>query len=263
MPMPPSWLSSPVISRPNTFDPVLAVLRREAADGFDHRRNGRGQPVERAQKAQENQQVDDIARDVPRLVDPGRDRIRGSSGEDDAEICIRAPRERSSVASGARRRGGLTNSCLDFRAVKPSIQLTERISWITCQKQAITPITKTSSDEPVQPGVRQEHRRHAGEGDIGAERRPAPDAISISAIWRTGCENWATLAVRLTHASACPGPVHVAAQHRASRRNVQCTKRLCCDHATAAPQRCSAHPRRPAIPARRPNPQLAPDAPRC
>ena len=56
----------------------------------------------------------------------------------------RARRSESIAASGASSRGALVNSWPGRSSAKPSIQLTEAISVMTCQKQAATPTTKTS-----------------------------------------------------------------------------------------------------------------------
>ena len=48
----------------------VAFLRGKAANGVDQRRNGGRQTVESAQKAKENQKVDDIPRDLAGFVHP-------------------------------------------------------------------------------------------------------------------------------------------------------------------------------------------------
>lgn len=63
-----------------------------------------------------------------------------------AEICIRLPRARIILASGARMRGASWPASRS--ATKFSIQRTEPISVSTCQKVASTPITKTSTMKP-------------------------------------------------------------------------------------------------------------------
>ncbi|OIQ69379.1 hypothetical protein GALL_490220 [mine drainage metagenome] len=59
-------------------------------------------------------------------------------------ICDRAPRERSSDASGARSCGTRTSSCPGTLEVKSTIQRTEDEIWIACAKHAITPIANTT-----------------------------------------------------------------------------------------------------------------------
>jgi hypothetical protein len=54
---------------------AFAFLRGQRTDGFDDGGNGGGQPPERAEKAKENQEVDQIAGDVARFVDTLDDRI--------------------------------------------------------------------------------------------------------------------------------------------------------------------------------------------
>jgi len=50
---------------------------------------------------------------------------------DDAESCIRAPRDRSNVAKGARSEGASASERPECDLAKFSIQLTERISCAT------------------------------------------------------------------------------------------------------------------------------------
>ena len=70
------------------------------------------------------------------------------------EICpARGPRERKSAASGASKRGAMVISCPGRWAAKPSIQLTDRISCATCQKQVSTPRMKTARISPFNQGL--------------------------------------------------------------------------------------------------------------
>ena len=58
--------------------------------------------------------------------------------------CIRAPRVRSSAASGASSEGAGRSASPGCWRAKASIQLTEFISRTTCRKQDSTPRTKTT-----------------------------------------------------------------------------------------------------------------------
>jgi len=73
--------------------------------------------------------------------------------DEDADSDIRARRSRRSAASEPRSRGARVNSWPGRRATKSSIQPTEITSWITCQKQAITPTTKTRPMIPLSHGL--------------------------------------------------------------------------------------------------------------
>ncbi len=65
------------------------------------------------------------------------------------EICPPlGPRDRKSAASGASRRGAIVISWPGRCAAKPSIQLTDRTSCATCQKQVRTPMKKTARISP-------------------------------------------------------------------------------------------------------------------
>ena len=58
---------------------------------------------------------------------------------------LRERRSERSAANGARSRGGSAASWPGRSSAKPSIQLTDEISVITCQKVAATPTRKTST----------------------------------------------------------------------------------------------------------------------
>ena len=66
-------------------DGALALLGRERADGVHHRGNDGGKAVEGTEKAEEDQQIDQIAREVALLLDAGtdgfQDRAGGGRGE--------------------------------------------------------------------------------------------------------------------------------------------------------------------------------------
>ena len=69
-------LLQPVHQLGEYIQPAFARLRGQRADGLDNRGDRGGQAVKRAQQTQKDQQIGQIARDVPRLVDPGRDRFQ-------------------------------------------------------------------------------------------------------------------------------------------------------------------------------------------
>lgn len=73
--------------------------------------------------------------------------------EDEDDICIRAPRDRSSDARGASRRGGLVWSWPGTWRTKSSIQLTDWTRISTCQKQVTTPRRKTAVMNPLNSGL--------------------------------------------------------------------------------------------------------------
>ena len=101
------------------------------------------------------------------------------------EICERAPRDRSSAASGASRRGGLSASCPGAWFRKRSIQLTDCIRMNTCQKQVRTPKKNTPRMKPFSA-------RLVPRMPSTVSRMNHPPAlvsamvISIETIWRIG-----------------------------------------------------------------------------
>ena len=148
--MPPSWPSSPLHQAVERLHRALPLLRRQRADGVDHRRHHGGEAVEGAEQAEEDQEVDDVAGEVALLLDAGRHGSPGSSGSRPRSASAAPAGRRACAASGASSRGALVNSCPGRSSAKPSIQLTEAISVRTCQKQASTPMMKTEQDEDLQ-----------------------------------------------------------------------------------------------------------------
>ncbi len=103
----------------------------------------------------------------------------------DDEICIRAPRERNSAASGASSRGASTMSCPGRCSTKSLIQRTDCTSCNTCRKQMTMPRAKTTPTKPFNSGLARKTPRSIG----NVTTSPAATAtvmMTIRMIWRTG-----------------------------------------------------------------------------
>ena len=98
-------------------------------------------------------------------------------------MCRRSPRERSSVASGRSSPGAGPMPC-GWRA-KVSIQPTERMSAITCQKQASTPSTKKAEMALLSQGFDRKMPRSTSQPST-SPAATRPSASSIDRICRTG-----------------------------------------------------------------------------
>ena len=151
--MPPSWPSRPVHQRVEGRHRALSPsLGRERADGVDDGRDHRREAVEGAEQAEEDQQVDQVAREVALLLDARRRPTRGSSASRTRSATAGRGASASSAASGASRRGALVNSWPGRSSAKPSIQFTEEISVSTCQKQASDADEEDEEDEDLEVG---------------------------------------------------------------------------------------------------------------
>ncbi len=145
--------SSPLISRSKTSTPPSPSCGASARIVSTIAGNGGGEAVEGAQKAEEDQQVADVAGDVARLVDAGRhgieDRARGRRAESaSARRATAAARRAAPEAAARASSGGRARS-----AAKPSIQLTELISWSDLPEAGHDAEHEDEADEPFSQGL--------------------------------------------------------------------------------------------------------------
>ena len=104
---------------------------------------------------------------------------------DDVLICIRAPRVRNSDAKGASNCGAFEFTSEVSEANRLS-QMTDPISWNTCQKQATTPIKNTKNIKLLSCGLASNTGNTCGSA-TNAPNVVKPITVNISTIWRTGC----------------------------------------------------------------------------
>ncbi len=143
-------------------------------DGLDHRGHGRGKTEERAQKTKEDQQVGQIARDVPRLVDPGGDGIEDRAGGRRADLGAHPalPQKCRERDQEPRRTRGFVTGILRGEPFDPADRPGQLDHLPEGRRHADQ---EHQGDEAVQKRIGQKDRSHPGRGDPAARRRQDRD----------------------------------------------------------------------------------------